>query len=107
MRRNGGSKGKRRFDCRLKNNSLQPFGGNADFRSLDAWANHKVKSHFWRNYNQSELDYIELKQGQLDAFEMKWNTSKNHKVTRAFTNAYPDATTEVITPINFVEFCGL
>jgi len=68
------------------------------------WTNSKAKSYFWRNYNQSEVDYLELNGEQLTAYEMKWNTTKNHKVTRAYTNMYPDAKTEVITPKSFVEF---
>lgn len=65
------------------------------------------KSFFWRNYNQSEVDYVELDDHQLHAFELKWNTKKKHRVTAAFTNAYPEASTDIITPRNFVGFCGL
>jgi predicted AAA+ superfamily ATPase len=65
------------------------------------------QSYFWRNYNQSEVDYVEFDKDQLSAFELKWNTKKKHRVTAAFINAYPDANTAVITPRNFVEFCGL
>ena len=68
------------------------------------WTNSRAKSYFWRNYNQSEVDYVELNGEQLTAYEMKWNSTKSHKVTRAFTNMYPDAETEVITPKSFVEF---
>ncbi len=68
------------------------------------WSNSNAISYFWRNYNQSEVDYIELENEQLTAYEMKWNTTKNHKVTRAFTNMYPDAKTEVVTPKSFVGF---
>jgi uncharacterized protein len=72
-----------------------------------AWNNPNAKSYFWRNYNQSEVDYVEVNKKQITAFEMKWNTSKKHKVTAAFTNAYPEALTEIITPTNFVSFCGI
>lgn len=68
------------------------------------YTNSKAKSYFWRNYNQSEVDYVEIENEQLTAYEMKWNTTKNHKVTRAFTNMYPDAQTEIITPKSFVGF---
>lgn len=68
------------------------------------WINSKAKSYFWRNYNQSEVDYIELENEQLTAYEMKWHTTKNHKVTRAFTNMYQNAETEVVTPKSFVGF---
>jgi uncharacterized protein len=73
----------------------------------NAWLHPERQSFFWRNYNQSEVDYVELEQHQLNAFECKWNTKKKHKVTAAFTNAYPEARTEVITPRNFVGFCGV
>jgi predicted AAA+ superfamily ATPase len=68
------------------------------------YTNSKAKSYFWRNYNQSEVDYVELDGEQLTAYEMKWNTTKNHKVTRAFTNMYPDAKTQIVTPKDFVRF---
>jgi len=66
-----------------------------------------VKSYFWRNYNQSEVDYVEMENGKLSAFEMNWQPRKNAVVTRAFTNQYPDADTAVVTPQNFTSFCGL
>jgi uncharacterized protein len=71
------------------------------------YTNSKAKSYFWRNYNQSEVDYIEIENELLTAFEMKWNTTKKHKVTRAFTNMYPDAETHIVTPKGFVGFVGL
>jgi predicted AAA+ superfamily ATPase len=72
-----------------------------------AWNNPSTKSYFWRNYNQSEVDYLEVNKKQITAYEMKWNTAKKHKVTAAFTNTYPEAQTEIITPINFASFCGV
>ncbi|MEX2589583.1 MAG: ATP-binding protein [Chitinophagales bacterium] len=74
---------------------------------MNAWLNSDKKSFFWRNYNQSEVDYLETKKGEIKAFEMKWNFNKNQKVSRAFTNAYPNAATDVIHPRNFVEFCRI
>ena len=72
-----------------------------------AWNNPGAKSYFWRNYNQSEVDYLEVNKKQITAYEMKWNTAKKHKLTAAFTNTYPEAQTEIITPINFANFCGV
>jgi len=63
-----------------------------------------AKSFFWRNYNQAEVDYVEYYNGQLSAYEMKFNARKKHKVSKAFTNLYPHASTEVISPENFVQF---
>lgn len=74
---------------------------------MNSWIAPDRKGYFWRNYNQSEVDYVETEGNQLSAFEMKWNTRKKHNVTRAFTNAYPDANTEVVTPVSFEGFCEL
>lgn len=75
-------------------------------KKMNAWLHPKINSYFWRNYNQSEVDYIEMDKKQLSAFEMKWGTG-NAKVSRAFTNLYPQADTNVITPENFVPFCRI
>lgn len=74
---------------------------------MNSWIAPDRKGYFWRNYNQSEVDYVETEGNQLSAFEMKWNTRKKHSVTRAFTNAYPEASTDVITPASFDSFCQL
>lgn len=60
----------------------------------------KRKSYFWRDYNKKEVDYVEIENGQMQGFEVKWNMNKNHKVTRSFTSLYPDANIMVITPEN-------
>ncbi|MGM0479816.1 MAG: ATP-binding protein [Bacteroidota bacterium] len=74
---------------------------------MNSWIAPDRKGYFWRNYNQSEVDYVETEGNQLSAFEMKWNTRKKHRVTRAFTNAYPEANTAVVTPTSFDRFCAL
>ncbi len=74
---------------------------------MNAWKNSNVESYFWRDYNQKEVDYIELENNNLAAYEMKWNLNKRLRVSKAFTNLYPDAKTEIITPQNFVDFAFL
>jgi len=71
---------------------------------MNIWNNNKVKFYFWRNYNKSEVDYIEENHQKLNAYEMKWNTLKKHAITKSFTNMYPNAETKVITPENITEF---
>lgn len=63
-----------------------------------------VKSMFWRSLQQQEVDYVESEQGDLRAYEMKWNVLKKARITKAFTNLYPQASTGIITPDNFAEF---
>jgi uncharacterized protein len=63
-----------------------------------------VHSKFWRSLQQQEVDYVEIEGGQIRAYEMKWNTIKKGKITKAFTNIYPNSKTEIISPENFVNF---
>lgn len=60
--------------------------------------------YFWRTKQKQEIDYIEESNGNIKAFEIKWNLSKKVKLTPTFANAYPDAEFKVITPENFEEF---
>ncbi|MBA3899492.1 MAG: ATP-binding protein [Bacteroidetes bacterium] len=74
---------------------------------MNSWMGSNRKSYFWRNLQQREVDYIEVEHDKLYGFEMKFNMTKKHRITKAFTNMYPDAQTEIITPRNFSKFCLL
>ncbi len=61
--------------------------------------------YFWRTTQQQEIDLLEEVDGQLYAFEFKWNIkSKKDKIPRSFTNHYPDAITHIVTPDNYMDF---
>ncbi len=61
--------------------------------------------YFWRTTQQQEIDLLEEIDGQIYAFEFKWNAkSKKDKIPRSFTNHYPDAKTMVVTPENYLDF---
>jgi len=62
--------------------------------------------YFWRTTDQMEVDYLEVCGSKIKAFEFKWNPKKKSRVTKAFTNRYPDAEIETITPENFGEWVG-
>ncbi|WP_297699377.1 ATP-binding protein [uncultured Fibrobacter sp.] len=62
--------------------------------------------YFWRTTDQIEVDYLEVCGSKIKAFEFKWNPKKKSRVTKAFTNRYPDAEVETITPENFGEWVG-
>lgn len=66
----------------------------------DEWLN----SYFWRTTSQSEIDYIEEKDGKLSAFEFKWSTKKNPKMPKAFMQVYPKSNFNVINPYNYTDF---
>lgn len=62
-------------------------------------------SWFWRTQQQKEIDYIEEDEGQLSAYEFKWNDHKaNTRCPASFTTAYPSVPFRVITPHNVDEF---
>ncbi|MCK9585210.1 MAG: ATP-binding protein [Candidatus Cloacimonetes bacterium] len=64
--------------------------------------NHKslAKAHFWRSRTAAEIDYLEIENAQITAYEIKWNPKKK-QVSRAFTNAYPEAELDFINPENY------
>lgn len=60
---------------------------------------------FWRTQQQKEIDYIEEENGQLSAYEFKWNEKKaNIRMPASFAKAYPEANFHVITPKNVEKF---
>ena len=64
-----------------------------------------TRSWFWRTQQQKEIDYLEEEDGQLRAYEFKWNEHKaNAKCPVSFTTSYPDAIYKVVTPQNVDEF---
>lgn len=67
------------------------------------WTN----SYFWRTRDQQEIDYIEERDGILHAFEFKWSLSKKTRLSRTFSNAYPNYEYSVITRENYMEFLGV
>ena len=74
---------------RMKHNSYSLFYG---------------KSYFWRTQQQQEVDYLEDIDGVLHAFEFKWSTNKQPKLTDTFAKNYPDHTFLIVNPENYQEF---
>jgi predicted AAA+ superfamily ATPase len=74
---------------RKKRNQYQQFYGN---------------SYFWRTKDKQEVDYLEVADGQINAFEFKWNDNRKHKITRTFLNAYPESHVRIIHPKNYDSF---
>ena len=64
------------------------------------WAN----TYFWRTHDQQEIDYVEERDGQLFAFEFKWNKKTKAKFPKTFGANYPNAKMKLITSANFEEF---
>lgn len=60
-------------------------------------------SYFWRTYDQKEIDLVEEREGRLYGYEMKWGP-KTAGPPRAWTEAYPDASFQVVNRDNYLEF---
>lgn len=69
-----------------------------------AYTKQIVSNYFWRTYDQQELDWLEEQNDQLKAFEFKWSNTKKSKIPRAFEKAYTNASFEVITKDNYLDF---
>jgi len=106
------------YDNGIRNsviNNFNDFGYRNDLGQL--WENYiimerikrqkynkeMVNNYFWRTYSQKEIDWIEEKDGNLKAFEIKY--SKNDfKIPSDWKKAYPDSSFELINGDNFLEF---
>ena len=60
---------------------------------------HNIHSnnYFWRTYGGAEIDFIEEKGDELDAYEFKWNDKKNIRIS-SFREDYPDSSFYKISP---------
>lgn len=107
------------FDNGIRNAIINNFNSlNSRTDVGDLWENYlaseRVKKQtyqkmskqnfFWRTYDQQELDWLETEADSIQAFEFKWNEFKKSKIPTAFSKAYPEATFEVITRKNYLEF---
>lgn len=61
------------------------------------------RRYFWRTRTQQEIDYLEEADGQLHAWEFKWNINNKLRIPKSFSAAYPEAKMSLITPDNYDE----
>ncbi len=109
------------YDNGIRNmiiNNLNPLEVRADKGAL--WENflvseriklqsyHQVycNNYFWRTVQKQEIDFIEEVNGQLTAYEFKWNSRGKHKIPAAFIREY-QASGKVIDKENFREFARM
>jgi hypothetical protein len=77
------------FIERLKKSSYQGFYGSR---------------YFWRTYNGQEIDFVEIIEDKISAFEVKWSATRRVSVPSEWKEHYPQASFEVITPENYLEY---
>jgi predicted AAA+ superfamily ATPase len=65
-----------------------------------------ARLHFWRTYDQQEIDLVEERGEALSAYEMKWKPQKQNP-PMAWLKSYPQSTYQVICPDNYHGFVGI
>jgi predicted AAA+ superfamily ATPase len=106
------------YDNGIRNmiiNNLNPIDSRSDKGAL--WENfliserikiqnyheHFSNNYFWRTIQRQEIDFIEEKNGNINAFEFKWKSGGRNKIPKSFLENY-QATGKVIYKENFREF---
>ncbi|MCB1084911.1 MAG: ATP-binding protein [Chlamydiia bacterium] len=96
-------------------NNFNPFPQRNDTGAL--WENYLVmerlkkqaytdlysNNYFWRTYDQKEIDWVEERDGNLFAYEFKWNHSKP-KPPKLWQGTYPKAHWTLINQENYLPF---
>jgi uncharacterized protein len=107
------------YDNGLRNAAIQqfsPVGLRSDIGAL--WENFLISErikfqgnnrifanrYFWRTQNQQEIDYIEERDGILNAFEFKWNPAAKAYLPKTFQRAYPEHRFGIVNRENYQEF---
>lgn len=73
----------------------------------NAYRQSYAQIYFWRTQAQTEIDFVEIEDGMMQAFEFKFNPKKLPRAPKAFTDTYPEAKFQVITPDNYTSFVGI
>ncbi len=61
-------------------------------------------NYFWRTWDKQEIDWIEERGGELFASEFKYSSKSKYKPPKMFINAYPESSSQIVTPDNFLDF---
>ncbi len=73
-------------------------------RKALAYSRSAARSYFWRTTAQSEVDYVEERDGCFAAYEFKWNIRRKPRPPSAYLAAYPQSGWKVVTPENYQDF---
>jgi predicted AAA+ superfamily ATPase len=110
------------YDCGIRNaiiNNFKPINARTDVGAL--WENFLISErvkylryhginasqYFWRTTQQQEIDLVEDYNDQLRAYEFKWSKKEKVRFPQTFTDNYPNATTQIISPDNVEMFINI
>lgn len=66
--------------------------------------NLRVDTYFWRTTQMQEIDYLEVSNDSLSAYEFKYSSKSKFNFSKTFTNNYNTILTKLINKNNFYEF---
>jgi predicted AAA+ superfamily ATPase len=75
-------------------------------KALD-YAADKRHMYFWRTWEKQELDLVEEKNGELFAYEIKWNPKKDAALPKKWLEEYGNTPFSVINPDTLLELLGV
>lgn len=61
-------------------------------------------NYFWRDKNQNEIDYVEVRNSMINAYEFKYK-ERPSKSLHLFKKTYEDANVEIINKENYIKIC--
>ena len=62
-----------------------------------------INFHFWRTYNGQEIDFIEIIDNKITAYEIKWS-HKKVKIPSKWKENFPNSDFIVVNNKNFLNF---
>jgi predicted AAA+ superfamily ATPase len=65
--------------------------------------NRRVRSFYWRNNNQREIDIVEEENTAIRAYECKFSQNKKPTVPAEFAKQYPKSTYNIVNPQSFTK----
>ncbi len=69
-----------------------------------SYNNQWTQSYFWRALSGGEVDYVEIRDGGIFAYEFKWSPKRIVHAPPTFRKHYPDAHFALINPDTYMPF---
>lgn len=67
------------------------------------YLNLAANNYFWRTHTQQEIDFVEEREGQLFAYEIKWGKAKPSPPA-LWRKTYPDSSFTLVSRENYLDF---
>lgn len=68
-----------------------------------AYKNIFANNYFWRTWDQKEVDLVEEREGKIFGYEFKYSPNRK-KLPKEFLDTYPNASLEIISQDNYLDF---